>query len=102
VKHIFDPIDIPIKIARKQLGISDRLFRKYSQLLRQIIPNSFDFNQYDKSISLKSLYYLEKIREWNKIATFDKIKIKLLEGREEELNESYRRSQKGDCENVKE
>ena len=65
-------------------------------ILRQVIPNLFDFDQYDKSISLKSLYYLEKIKEWKTIFTFEKIKTKLLEGRVEELNESYRRSQISD------
>lgn len=78
----------------------DRLFRRYSQLLRQVAPDLFDFEQYDKSISLKSIYYIERLIEWKTIFTFDQIKTKLLEGRVEELNESYRRSQKGDCKNT--
>jgi hypothetical protein len=85
-------------VAKKRLGMSkkDRLFRRYSQLLRQVAPDLFDFEQYDKSISLKSIYYIERLIEWKTIFTIDQIKTKLLEGRVEELNESYRRSQKGD------
>lgn len=62
-------------------------------MLRQIIPNVFDYQQYDKSISLKSVHYLEQLIKWRKIFSLEKIQTKLLEGREEELNESYRRSQ---------
>lgn len=69
-----------------------RLFRKYAQILRETLPD-FDYKQHDKSISLKSIYYLERLKEWKTLFTIDQIKTKLIEGRMEELNESYRRSQ---------
>lgn len=63
-------------------------------MLRRTIPNLFDFNQYDKSISLRSLYYLERLQEWKTLFTRDQIKTKLIEGRLGELNESYERSRR--------
>ncbi|HEY9705016.1 MAG TPA: hypothetical protein V6C58_21435 [Allocoleopsis sp.] len=63
-------------------------------MLRRTIPNLFDFNQYDKSISLKSLYYLERLQEWKTLFTRGQIKTKLIEGRLGELNESYERSRR--------